>query len=379
LRAQAAAMLNSEKNSKKVFNRIHLYPGDPNFSVGFPHLASDNERKLFLAIRDNKTAFDDFCKYIVYRLMNDSNNEPSYKWQAANEDVIRNFLFYVSGVVQGNEISKITATQWVDAVKLFFSEAGVLSTEERKGPLSGKEKTGLSYWAEQKCKSLLNCKTYLCAETGRPPAKNQISCNFMKYPTKQFTPGGGAALFQQENDDPNTFLSGFWFHDIVKDALRLKSVAAVQIQYWEDKFYNKASEKMKKFFPDAEASDNNEAWNAGFLCMISWANSGGIDNLKFSCNISDLNTSLKLAGPKNIKFERVCENTDLTDTKILLLWLAYNEYHRITHEEKPDYLRSRMRIIWNRYMRNKWQLRDGLEYPIKTTDITGYTGDKGKV
>jgi hypothetical protein len=357
--------------------------------------------------------------------MNDSNNEPSYKWQAANDiaEIERVFpsnsqkaqqtnteIKSFADAVRNGRISQITADEWLKAIQFFFSKAGVLRAEKTEGPLSGSTRTGLSYWAEKKSVLLKGCQSYLCADLGRPPAKNQKNCVFLNYPTHKYESIEGAKLFQHGDDDPDTFLSGFWFHDIVKDALLLKSVVNLQIEYWKPEFYSPSIDRLKKLlYTNQQEVDVEEKHKDGILCLVSWLNSwksatfkssieGGnvqvtsvLDKKTFSLEIKQLYTEPVLTAPTDI------DPTRIEDAKILLLWLLYNQRVRekkAANAEKKEqakkagknkkkdysnYVRGRMKAIWNLYMRDKWQLRKGLDYPIKTTDITGYTGDKGKV
>ena len=394
LKAMASTMLNAGKASYRVFNRIHMYPGDFSLTLGFAHFASENGVGLLERLRSEPKAFRQFCRYLAYRLCTDRKSGSAYPLQAANDPLIRQSLFPErSTEIKPEELAGLSPEQWLAAMDAFFSKSAVLRAAGKdggaRGEISGSMRNSLDAWAE---KQFASQKSGELGSYSRGLTYEKDDGSKTKIPN----------LFP--SSDPDTTVNGFWFYDLVKDALRLKTTADVQVKFWEEHYYDKARTQagtlrgVEGTLPERD----NEAL---ILSLVSWKNTGG--RIK-SCGIADkleipegahlayaeteetpegtkplptrpsprgkLYTLLNSGGWLFYLEESQFEDSEQgrRDAEDLLVWLSYNHYYSRKCNKPAGTVRGRMRVIWNRFMKDKWEVKSGVAYPASTRDIVSY-------
>ncbi len=351
-------------SSHKVFNRIHMYKDDPNFSIGYLHMASGRERKFFVNnIISNEIIFKEMCQYLVYRLNIDkctdtdkdkdiSKYAPLYRLQAANDVEIKKVLFKDrEDNISADEVEKVTVNEWMAAIQRFFSTKGVLKAGEYTCPLSKKSKRSyFAQWAESQMKDYAqkeNIKDYIDPKTH----------TVVEYLTQNFEGGVGALLFETVDDNPLTCVRKFWFHDIFKDALLLKSIAAEQIKFWKNEFYPVIVKNSKKILgAHPEQIPHNSFLVYGVLSLANWANHATDLTLDVTFNEESKDLEFK-AGKKEISISGdkfITNKSDLSEDKlkgiILLSCIRYEMY------EGKKSNRSRTRYIIKNHLKKYWEI-----------------------
>jgi hypothetical protein len=259
---KAAATLNGSGGSYKQFNAIHFYNTDPDLTIGFQHLAVGNEQKLIEKhILKNPRIYEEMCRYFVYRLMDKADTSAQYyREQVLKDEIIADHL--------GNNIKSANEMEyddWLNAIKFFFSKSGVLKDGDYKPFFSKQDKIScLDSWAEENMKKYRDEK-YLVpgiklekfqmdynrelkkGEENSKKAKTNKTFNW-KYIREEEDKYQAAGLFQNSSS-PDSYHSGFWFYEIFKDVLLLKSIAAEQIKYWWKNFYIKEQSEDHEKYP----------------------------------------------------------------------------------------------------------------------------------
>lgn len=337
-------------SSHKVFNRIHMYKQDPNFTIGYIHMASGSERDFLVDnIVSNKTIYDEMCQYIVYRLnKKDDNCACLYRLQAANDSEIKKVLFNGrENKIRADEAEKVTIDEWMTAIRHFFSANGILKDGKYTGPLSKKKELScFAYWAESQMvyySDKEHIKDYIDPETQ----------NTIEFDTQDFKGGKGALLFQTVNDNPLKCKRRFWFHDIFKDALLLKSIAAEQIKFWKNKYYPKVVNNSKKIFGmHPEAISQNSFLVYGVLSFANWANSA--KNVEINSTY-DEGTQILTFKEISISSDQFLTSQDeFSDDKLKgIILLSCIRYEML--EDGSDN-RSRTKYLIEKHLKNYWQI-----------------------
>ena len=127
-----------------------------------------------------------------------------------------------------------------------------------------------------------------------------------------------------------TNYNGFWFYDIMKEALLLRSVCKFQLKYWIDNFSNKA---------DTIASKHQLQSHYGAVAAITSCLSTASSSVKSENN----EIIIQFDGNGNSLQYQI--NTKDKDFCALNIWLAY-------YIEKGN--RGRHMAIWEQWFERKW-------------------------
>ncbi len=385
--------------SYKEFNRVHFHKTDRNFTIGFQHLTNDNVLKFFKEyILSNDLIYNELCHYFVHRLnKKDDNMAQSYRLQAADDEILKPVLFPdKSGdeKITTEMADAISLDKWEEAIEHFFSTNGLLQDTKKVSELTKKNRLRFALWAENqmiKYNGENNFRTVKKEENPDYvyPFKSVHYGEYNGYPACDLV-----ELFQRVTrkekkdvyDNPISYKSGFWFHDILKDALMLKSVAAEQIRYWWDKFYivkiKKNYEKDLGVSSYIIDSGNNKVYRdvrkdktlSAAICIYSAVrnNSFKMDGcskrddsnqwVKYDGKIYTIEEKQYSSGSGNIEDDR-------TMTMILLLGMLYETQH-------PG--RSRTLYMLEKYWKDMWLLNgEKLTKVPKLEDYSKISRKKG--
>jgi hypothetical protein len=152
----------------------------------------------------------------------------------------------------------------------------------------------------------------------------------------------------------------------------------VQIELWNQNFYSDAKKSLAQWLGYEKAENMaKDGLEGGILCVASWLNSVKNPGIKLTEDNSGIHITASFAENYELvlKKNQYCASArGKEDAIVLLLWLAYNDRHRVKQNKAKDYVRGRMKAIWSRYLRHKWTLEEGVNgpYPCSADDIKSY-------
>jgi hypothetical protein len=296
--ADMIVMMNSENSSRRVFDELHFNENDQNLTIGFGHFATHNINAFFKEMNDKgneeiKNSIIDIFAYKLYK-----NKDDKYYKQILDDPIINTVSIAKDIELNVDDLSLLTFKEWRKFInKIIFDKLVNLDKESIE---ASKTKYGIDLWSYKISKD--------------------------KREEKKFH--GIKVPFPGRSDEG----SGFWFNDIMIDALKLRRICRYQVEFFERHIYYYDTKNCVEQFLNQnysiKAKKDIAACKGLIASIISYISSGSY-NFTFckksegflKCSIGRLEY-----GTSQSNGIIVPDSLDLTNPDIiaLLIWHKYN-------------------------------------------------------
>ena len=285
------AIFNPTLSSYRIFNEIHISPGDRNLTIGCGNYANSSLAKMFLAMPDE--AWKEFRTYVAEKLLGNS----SYFSQYTQDYVV---TAYLNGKIKSASDIK-NATALGESLDYFFGrdllngknyseikDSATLTNRYKYNgkswTITNKKKSYLSLWADTVLllasidpKTKKPAKQYDVYPDYSDKRSKMACTKFINRKEDKSASPVCVRLFPgHENDNHKC---EYWFYNILYEALLLKSVANWQHELWVKDYYEECAGHLITL----GGSRSEQSILTG---LVSWKSSGltttGKDKLPFA-------------------------------------------------------------------------------------------------
>lgn len=391
--ARIIASLNIKKDSHRSFDELHFHT-DPNLTIGFGHFANSNLNPFFEKMKNKKYSFGEetpettkniLTSFFASKLteLSDDNffykqilSDPIFNKEYNNNYAIITNDLNIKKVLDTNieKLKELSFNDWREFIDSFLFNH-ILQLKEGTTKLKRK-KNGMNFWIDQieSYFTSLNEDEFFPKEYKNNREKFKYTDKKINYSTNliKLFPGKGQK-------------TGFWFNDILMEALTLVSLCNYQVDYFRSHFYDTPKKWAKQIIGQNVSTSKLE----GLIATLTSCKSTGIGNItrnfykKNDENITNIiydsgnfkvkNYNSKEQKPigQEVPKEFDFENPDMV---ALLFWHSYN----IFKEE----IRSRQEAIWNIWLSNTINPLNNKKtmppYNIKFSDLKDYISNNKK-